>query len=104
MYAVVESGGQQHRVSEGDTLTIKRLEADVGSTIQLNQVLLVGGDGAAQIGAPTVPGAVVSAEIVSHDRGTKRDIFKYRRRKRYRVGNGFRPAETTITITGIVVG
>lgn len=103
MYAVVASGGQQHKVTEGQTLTVKRLDAEVGSTVELDQVLLVSGD-ETHIGAPTVAGAKVTAEVVSHDLGEKRDVFKYKRRQRYRRSTGFRPSETTLTITGISVG
>jgi large subunit ribosomal protein L21 len=104
MYAVVASGGQQHKVTEGQQLTVKRLAADVGSTVELDQVLLVGGGDETHIGAPTVAGAKVTATVVSHDLGEKRDIFKYKRRQRYRRSTGFRPSETTLTITGISVG
>jgi large subunit ribosomal protein L21 len=101
MYAVILSGGQQHKVAEGDTLTVKRLDAEVGSTIEIDKVLLVGGADAPKIGAPYVDGAKVTATVVAHGQGEKRDVFKYKRRQRYRVGNGFRPAETTLAITGI---
>lgn len=103
MYAVIATGGQQYRVSEGDTITVKSLAAagEAGDTITLDQVLLVGGEGDAKVGTPTVAGASVTAQIVSHDLGTKRDIYKYRARKRYRKSGGFRPHETTLAITSI---
>ena len=104
MYAVIATGGQQYRVSEGDTITVKSLagDAQAGDSITLDQVLLVGGDGAElKVGTPTVGGASVTAQVVSHDLGTKRDIYKYRARKRYRKSGGFRPHETTLAITGI---
>ena len=102
MYAVIATGGQQYRVSQGDTIIVKRLAAEAGSTITLDQVLLVGGEGVeARIGAPVVAGASVTAEVVSTDKGAKRDIYKFRRRKRYRKGGSFLPTETTLTITGI---
>lgn len=104
MYAVIETGGQQHKVTEGQTLTVKRLEADVGSTIEFAEVLMVGGGDDTHVGTPTVAGAKVSAEVVAHDLGEKRDVFKYKRRQRYRRSSGFRPAETTLTITSIKVG
>ena len=102
MYAVIATGGQQFRVSEGDTIVVKKLEAEVGSALTIDQVLLVGGEGVdLKVGSPTVSGATVTAQVVSHDKGKKRDIFKYRARKRYRKGRGFRPHETTLAITGI---
>ena len=102
MFAVIATGGQQYRVSEGDTITVKRLEADVGAEIALGQVLLVGGEGAeTQVGAPVVDGASVKAEVLSHGKGAKRESFKYGVRKRRRVRRGFRPSETTLTIKAI---
>lgn len=102
MYAVVRTGGQQYKVSAGDTITVKRLAAEVGDEVSLGDVLLVaGGDAGPQIGAPTVDGAVVKAQIVSHQKGDKRETFKYIRRHRSRVRRGFRPSETTVTITAV---
>ena len=100
MYAVVVSGGRQYRVSEGDTITVDRLQAEVGSTVQITDVLLVGGD-EVRIGAPHVEGASVVAEVVEHKLGEKREIFKYKRRKRYRRNRGFRPSLTTLSIQSI---
>lgn len=102
MYAVVRTGGQQYKVSEGDTITVKRLDAEVGSEIALSEVLLVaGGDADARIGLPLVDGAKVVAEVVSHQKGAKRETFKYIRRHRSRVRRGFRPSETTLTIKAV---
>lgn len=100
MYAVVVSGGKQYRVSQGDTLVVDRLSAEVGSSVELAEVLMVGGD-ALKVGAPTVPGARVVAEVVSHDLGEKRMTFKYRRTRRYRKLRGFRPSLTTLRVTAI---
>jgi len=102
MYAVVRTGGQQYKVSAGDTITIKRLDAEVGAEIALGDVLLVaGGSSDPQIGAPVVDGAVVKAQVVSHQKGDKRETFKYIPRHRSRVRRGFRPSETTVTITAV---
>lgn len=103
MYAVIATGGQQYRVSEGDTITVKSLAGagQAGDTVTLDQVLLVGGEGDVKVGTPTVEGATVTAQIVSHAKGVKRDIYKYRARKRYRKGGSFRPHETTLAITSI---
>lgn len=108
MYAVVQTSGRQFRVSEGDAIIIDRLDAEVGSTIELGQVLLVGGDaegegadGSAKIGAPFVEGAKVVAEVLSHQRGPKVDIYKFKRRKRYRKSIGFRAEQTTLRIQSI---
>jgi len=109
MYAVVQTSGRQFRVSEGDAIIIDRLDAEVGSTIEIGQVLLVGGaegdsegaDSSAKIGAPFVDGAVVVAEVLSHQRGPKIDIHKFKRRKRYRKTIGFRAEQTTLRIQSI---
>lgn len=104
MYAIIRAGGQQHKVSEGDTLTVKRLAAEAGSTIEITDVLMVGGgEGGPIIGAPLVAGAKVVAEVAAHGKGHKRDMFKYTRRVRSRVQRGFRPSETTLVIKTISV-
>ena len=100
MYAVVEQGGKQYRVSEGDTLEIDRLEAEEGAEIELSRVLLIGGD-KVKVGSPAVKGAKVTAKVVSHYLGEKVETFKYRPRKRYRKLGGFRASVTKIEITGI---
>lgn len=100
MYAVVATSGKQFKVSEGDTIIVDRIEAEVGSTVTLDQVLLVGGD-TVRVGSPTVAGASVSAEVVDHHLGEKRVTFKYRRTRRTRVLNGFRPSMTTLRVTAI---
>jgi len=103
MYAVVVSGGKQHKVSQGDTLVVDRLDAEVGSAIELGPVLLVGGEGCdgTRIGTPGVEGAKVTATVVSHDLGEKKETFKYRRTRSSRVSRGFRASLTTLSITEI---
>ena len=100
MYAVVAAGGKQFKVAEGDTIVVDRLDAEVGSSVTLDQVLLLGG-GNVQVGSPNVAGASVTAEVVDHHLGEKRTTFKYFRTRRARVLNGFRPSHTTLRITGI---
>lgn len=100
MYAVLVSGGKQYKVSQGDTVTVDRLEAEVGSSVEIDQVLMIGGE-TLKIGSPTVDGARVTAEVVSHDLGEKRITFKWRRTRRFRRLVGFRPSHTTLRITGI---
>ena len=100
MYAVVQTQGRQFRVSEGDEVVVDRMDAEVGSTVELSNVLMIGGD-AARLGAPYVDGAKVVVEVVSHQRGPKIDIYKYRRRQRYRKSMGFRAELTTIRIQSI---
>ena len=100
MYAVLVSGGKQYKVSQGDTLTVDRLAVEVGSNVELSQVLMVGGE-TLKVGNPTVEGAKVTAEGVSHDLGDKRITFKWRRTRRFRRLVGFRASLTTLRITGI---
>jgi large subunit ribosomal protein L21 len=100
MYAVIQQGGRQYRVAEGDTIVVDRLTADVGSTVAVDNVLAIGGD-ATQVGTPYLAGATVTAEVVAHQRGHKRMTYKYRRTRRYRHLRGGRPDETTLKITSI---
>jgi large subunit ribosomal protein L21 len=100
MYAVIRTGGKQYRVSEGDRLRVERLTGDVGSKIELSEVLMIGGEKVA-VGKPLVAGAKVTAEITAQDRGKKIIVFKFRRRKNYRKKRGHRQYFTELKITGI---
>ena len=101
MYAVIKTGGKQYRVATDDVITVERLEGEAGAAITLSEVLMVGSDAGAKIGAPLVEGASVSATIVEQTRGDKVVIFKKRRRKHYRRKNGHRQDLTVLKITGI---
>ena len=102
MYAIVRTGGKQHRVSQGERLKIDLLEGEVGATVKLEEVLLVGGgDAEAKIGLPMVSGASVSAKIVAQGRGPKVLVYKKRRRKGFDKLIGHRQDFTEIEITGI---
>lgn len=103
MYAIVISGGKQHRVQNGDLIKVEKLDGDVGSKITLDEVLLVGGEGETKIGQPRVDGASVEAEIVRHGRDRKVRVFKKKRRKNYRRMYGHRQPFTHLKITGIEV-
>jgi large subunit ribosomal protein L21 len=103
VYAIVISGGKQHRVQNGDLIKVEKLDGDVGSKITLDQVLLVGGEGETKIGQPRVDGASVEAEIVRHGRDRKVRVFKKKRRKNYRRMYGHRQPFTHLKITGIEV-
>ncbi len=100
MYAVIKTGGKQYRVSEGQRLRVERIDGDPGQPVTFDQVLLVGGE-SLKIGQPTVAGASVTAEIVTHDRDKKIIVFKLRRRKNYRRKTGHRQPYTELKITGI---
>lgn len=101
MYAVVRSGGKQYRVSQGGSVRVEKLTGDVGSTITLDDVLMVGEEGNVKIGAPTVDGASVSGTIVAQGRGKKIIIFKMKRRKGYRRKAGHRQDYTEIRVDSI---
>ncbi len=101
MYAVIVSGGKQHRVSEGEVLKVEKLFSEAGSTIEIDRVLLVANGDDVKIGAPVVEGAKVTAEIVSHGRGKKVRIIKFKRRKHHMKTQGHRQWFTEIKITGI---
>ncbi len=101
MYAVIISGGKQHRVQEGEVLRLELLEGATGSTIEFDQVLMVAKDGDLKIGQPLVAGAKVTAEIVDHGRHDKVRILKFRRRKHHMKRQGHRQWFTEVKITGI---
>ena len=101
MYAVIKAGGKQYRVSPGESLKIEQVQADVGATIVLDQVLMVADGAAVKVGNPTVEGAKVSATVVAHGRGPKIRIFKMRRRKHYQKTQGHRQNYTEIRVDAI---
>jgi len=101
MYAVLETGGKQYRVAAGDTLEIERLAVDAGQSFTFDRVLLVNNDGQIAVGAPTVAGAKIVADVVEHIRGDKKIIFKMKRRKGYHKKQGHRQELTVVKITEI---
>ena len=101
MYAVVVTGGKQYRVMQGETLRVEKLDVDVDSTVEFDQVLLLGEGEKITVGAPLVIGAKVAATVKSHGRADKIHIIKFRRRKHYRKQQGHRQHYTEIEITGI---
>lgn len=101
MYAIVNIAGQQFKVTEGQQLFVHRLEAETGSSVNFNEVLLVDKDGSVAIGTPTVSGASVKATVNEHLKGDKVIVFKKKRRKGYRKKNGHRDFLTSITINSI---
>jgi large subunit ribosomal protein L21 len=101
MFAVIKTGGKQYRVVPDDVLEIGKIAGDVGSIVQLGEVLVVGGD-TPVIGAPAVNGASVAAEVLDHKRGPKVIAFKKRRRQNSRRKRGYRDEITVIRITEIL--
>ena len=100
MYAVIAHSGQQFRLSEGDELVLDRIQAEAGSTIDITEVLLIGGD-KTKVGTPTVKGAKVTLEVLGNELGDKRSTFKYRPTRRSRVRKAQRPALTRVKVTKI---
>ena len=101
MYAVIEAGGKQHRVIEGETLKLEKIEAATGDTVEFDRVLMVGGGDDLKIGTPVVAGGKVTAEVVAQGRHKKIKIVKFNRRKHYPNETGHLQWYTEVKITGI---
>jgi large subunit ribosomal protein L21 len=101
MFAVIKTGGRQYRVVPDDVLEIGKIAGEVGTIVQLGEVLVVGGD-TPVLGMPTVAGASVAAEVLDHKRGAKVIAFKKRRRKNSRRKRGYRDELTVLRITEIL--
>ncbi|MBO5799326.1 MAG: 50S ribosomal protein L21 [Paludibacteraceae bacterium] len=102
MYAIVEIAGQQFKVEQGQKLYVHRLEAERGSVVEFDKVLLVDNNGSVTIGAPVISGAKVVAEVVSHVKGEKVLVFHKKRRKGYRKLNGHRQFFTELKVNEVV--
>ena len=104
MYAVIKSGGKQHRVEPGEVLELEKLDAEAGATVDFDQVMLIGDGKDVKIGAPFVDGGKVTAEVVEHGRGDKITVIKFHRRKNYRRQAGHRQYYTKVRIKEISGG
>jgi len=101
MYAVIESGGKQYRVAEGDEIQVEKLDIEAGKEVDFDRVLMVAGEGNVQVGSPTVEGAQVKATVKSHLRGKK--IIVYKHKKNYHKKQGHRQNYTRLHIDKISV-
>ena len=101
MYAVIETGSKQYRVSAGDTLQVERLAVEAGQAVNFDRVLLVNNDGKLTVGSPTVASAAVVADVVKHIRGDKKLTYKMKRRKGYRKTIGHRQELTVVKVKEI---
>lgn len=101
MYAVLETGSKQYRVAAGDTLQVERLPVEAGKPVTFDRVLLVSNDGKVTVGAPTVSGATVEADVVEHIRDEKKLTFKMKRRKGYHKTIGHRQELTVVKVKEI---
>jgi large subunit ribosomal protein L21 len=100
-YAIIRSGDKQFRVEEGGTVRVPTLDAQAGDTVELEALVIAGGDAGVLVGAPVVEGAKVSGTVIDHGRGTKVIVFKKKRRKQYKRTQGHRQNYTTIKIDSI---
>jgi large subunit ribosomal protein L21 len=101
MFAIVKTGGKQYRVADGDVIKVERLDAEIGATVALDEVLMLGAGADVKIGAPLVAGAKVTATVLDQNRGDKIIVFKKKRRQGYRRKRGHRQYHTVLRITGI---
>lgn len=101
MYAVIECGGKQHRVTEGDTLKLEKLDVETGQSVDFQRILAVGEGAELKVGSPYVAGGKVTAEVLEHGRHDKVKIIKFRRRKHHMKRAGHRQWYTQVKITGI---
>ena len=102
MFAVIRTGGKQYRVAPNDIIEIEKIAGNPGDVVELSEVLLLGGEGAATTGTPTVSGAMVAAEVLEQKRGDKIIVFKKKRRQGYRRTRGHRQDLTALRITEIL--
>ena len=104
MYAVIQTGGKQYRVSEGTTLKVEKIKADEGASVALDKVLMVADGDEVKVGTPYVEGGNVTATVKSHGKGKKVQIVKFKRRKHHLKRQGHRQQYTELEITGINAG
>lgn len=98
MYAIVETGGRQYKVQPGQTILVNKVDAEPGSTVELDRVLLVSTEAGLTVGRPTVAGARVLAEVVGQEKGEKVVVFKYKAKTRYRRKTGHRQPLTRLLV------
>lgn len=101
MYAVIETGGKQYRVQEGDVIFVEKLPQNPDETVEFDRVLLVGKEGEVKVGNPFVPGARVTAKVLEQGKGPKILVFKYKAKSNYRRRYGHRQPFTKVQIEGI---
>ncbi|GAB6932298.1 MAG TPA: 50S ribosomal protein L21 [Calditerricola sp.] len=101
MYAIIETGGKQYKVQEGDVILVEKLDAQPGETVTFDRVLFVAKDGEVKAGNPTVSGATVVGNVVEHGKGRKIIVFKYKPKKNYHRKQGHRQPYTKVRIEKI---
>jgi len=101
VYAVIETGGKQYRVSEGKTIRVEKLQSEPGSTVEFTNVLLLGKDDGPVVGSPWVSGASVKASVMAHGKENKVIVFRYRQKNNYRKFRGHRQQYTDLKVESI---
>lgn len=101
MYAIIETGGKQYKVQEGDSLRVELLDAEVGNTVDVEKVLMVNKDGQVKVGNPFVEGAKVTLKVEEHGKGKKLVVFKFKAKKNYRKKQGHRQPYTQVVVEKI---
>ena len=101
MYAVIRTGGKQHRVEKGGVVRVERLPGKVGGKVTFKEVLAVGENGNLQTGTPTLPKAKVSGTIVEQGKGKKVRVFKFKKNSQYKIMRGHSQLFTAVKVTGI---
>ena len=104
MYAVIKSGGKQHKVSEGEEILLEKLSLDEGEVIEFSEVLVVNKDGNLNVGKPLLEGAIVKGKVINHLKTKKITVIKMKRRKDYRKKQGHRQNLTKVKIESISYG
>ena len=102
MYAVIQTGGKQYRVQQGDVILVEKLDCQAGDTVWFDSVLLVSGDAGTKVGAPLVAGAVVEGKVLDQVKGKKIVVYKYKAKKNERKKQGHRQPYTKVQIEKIV--
>lgn len=102
MYAIIETGGKQYRVREGEVIYVEKLDVEQGATIQVDRVLAIGSDGEFKVGNPVVEGAQVVLKALEQTKGKKVIVFKYKPKKNYRRKQGHRQPFTKVVVEKIV--
>lgn len=101
MYAIIQTGGKQYRVQEGDVLRVEKLDAEAGNTVEIDQVLAVANDGQLKVGTPVVEGAKAVLKVLEHGKAKKIIVYKYKPKKNYRRKQGHRQAFTKVVVEKI---
>lgn len=101
MFAVIRFKNRQYRIREGDVVALDKIDADVGSQLELDEVLIAGDENGVDVGNPVLDGARVTAEVVGHERAPKVEVFKFKRRKGYKRLRGHRQPYTLVKVLSV---